>query len=97
MRAQSKCHTKGIVVDSGRVCSGSHNWTNQGTLVNRDASLIFFDEEVAQYYERAFLFDWDHLAKARLSEDLPAPELLAPGTEAPLDMAVVSLRDLLEG
>jgi phosphatidylserine/phosphatidylglycerophosphate/cardiolipin synthase-like enzyme len=47
VRLQNRCHTKGIIVDGARVLIGSHNWTNQGTLVNRDASLIFEDEEIA--------------------------------------------------
>ena len=51
VRLQNRCHTKGIIVDGLRVLVGSHNWTNQGTLVNRDASLIFEDEEIAGYFE----------------------------------------------
>ena len=39
VRLQNRCHTKGIIVDRAHVLVGSHNWTNQGTLVNRDASL----------------------------------------------------------
>ena len=50
-------------MDGVRVLIGSHNWTNQGTLVNRDASLIFEDEEIAQYYEEIFWFDWKNLSR----------------------------------
>ncbi|HJZ53310.1 MAG TPA: phospholipase D-like domain-containing protein, partial [Gemmataceae bacterium] len=64
VRLQNRCHTKGIIVDGERVLIGSHNWTNQGTLVNRDASLIFEDEEIAQYFEEIFWFDWKHLTRA---------------------------------
>jgi len=63
VRLQNRCHTKGIVVDGVRVLVGSHNWTNQGTLVNRDASLIFEDEEIARYFMEIFLFDWEHLTR----------------------------------
>ena len=63
VKLQNRCHTKGIIVDGARILLGSHNWTNQGTLVNRDASLIFEDEEIAQYYENIFWFDWKHLTR----------------------------------
>lgn len=63
VKLQNRCHTKGIIVDGARVLVGSHNWTNQGTLVNRDASLIFEDEEIAGYFEKIFWFDWKNLAR----------------------------------
>jgi hypothetical protein len=97
VRAQKKCHTKGLIVDSARVAIGSHNWTNQGTLVNRDASLIFFDDEIAKYYEQIFEFDWKNLAKTRLDQELPAVELARPGQEAPEGMVKMSLWDFLYG
>jgi V8-like Glu-specific endopeptidase len=67
VRLQNRCHTKGIIVDGARVCIGSHNWTNQGTLVNRDASLIFDDREIAEYFEEIFWFDWKHLTRQSVS------------------------------
>ncbi len=67
LRLQNRCHTKGIIVDGRRVLVGSHNWTNQGTLANRDASLIFDDAEVAAYFEEVFWFDWEHLGRRRLA------------------------------
>jgi hypothetical protein len=97
VRAQKKCHTKGIVVDSARVVLGSHNWTNQGTLVNRDASLIFFDDEIARYYRQVFEFDWQNLAKQRLDLEMPDVELVGAEAEAPEGMVKVSLWDLLYG
>lgn len=63
IRLQNRCHTKGIIVDRSAVLVGSHNWTNQGTLVNRDASLIFYDEEIAEYFAKAFWFDWKKMAR----------------------------------
>ena len=33
-------------------------------LRNRDAGLIIFDEEAAQYYEEVFLHDWQFMAQA---------------------------------
>ena len=97
VRAQKKCHTKGIVIDSKIAVLGSHNWTNQGTLVNRDASLIFFDEAIADYYTRFFEFDWENLAKQQLIDELPPVEFARAGQEAPEGMVKVSLWDLLYG
>jgi len=52
-------HTKGMIVDGRRVLLGSHNWSKPGVSLNRDASLLFDDEEVAQYYTDAFEIDWN--------------------------------------
>jgi phosphatidylserine/phosphatidylglycerophosphate/cardiolipin synthase-like enzyme len=51
-------HTKGMVVDGRRVLIGSHNWSKDGVSLNRDASLLFHDEEIAAYYAEAFEIDW---------------------------------------
>lgn len=51
-------HTKGMIVDGKRVLLGSHNWSKPGVTLNRDASLLFDDEQVAEYYARAFEIDW---------------------------------------
>ncbi len=80
IRVQSGCHTKGIVIDSATVLLGSHNWTNQGVEVNRDASLLIEHPEIATYYERVFLHDWERLAKPSIREEaMPIP--LIPGQE----------------
>jgi phosphatidylserine/phosphatidylglycerophosphate/cardiolipin synthase-like enzyme len=63
IRAQQRCHTKGLIVDSETVLIGSHQWTSQGVTANRDASFIFHHPEIARYYERIFLFDWKLLAR----------------------------------
>ena len=74
IRMQEGCHTKGIVIDSKTVLLGSHNFTNQGVLVNRDASLLIHNEDIAKYYERVFLHDWDILAKDAVREEaVPVP------------------------
>ncbi len=52
-------HTKGMIVDGKRVLLGSHNWSKPGVTLNRDASLIFDDEEIAAYYTEAFEIDWE--------------------------------------
>lgn len=60
---QEHCHTKGVIVDSRVVIVGSHNWTNQGAIANRDASLIIHHADIAKYYEQIFLFDWETLTR----------------------------------
>ena len=52
-------HTKGMIVDGKRVLLGSHNWSKPGVTLNRDASLIFDDEDIAAYYAEAFEIDWE--------------------------------------
>jgi hypothetical protein len=95
VRLQNRCHTKGIIVDGARVLIGSHNWTNQGTLVNRDASVIFEDEEIAQYFEEIFWFDWKSLTRqsvggrrARRADDV---------AEVPAGMRRMSWQEIVYG
>ena len=52
-------HTKGMIVDGKRVLIGSHNWSQPGVSLNRDASLIFDDKEIAEYFTEAFKIDWE--------------------------------------
>jgi hypothetical protein len=74
VRAQVGCHTKGMIIDSETVLIGSHNWTNQGVQANRDASLLIRRPEIAQYYERIFLHDWDRVAHSVIDEAaMPIP------------------------
>lgn len=96
VKVQIGCHTKGVIIDSEKVLLGSHNWTNQGALYNRDASLIVYDAEVARYFESIFLFDWEHLARQRSGEELPSGTRLArAGEETPSGMRRISLADVL--
>jgi V8-like Glu-specific endopeptidase len=77
---QENCHNKGVVVDSKVVLIGSHNWTNQGAVANRDASLIIRDSRIAKYFEEIFLFDWDNLTRE--------PKPPRPGRRGPADEAL---------
>jgi hypothetical protein len=83
VRLDDKCHTKGIIVDSNVALLGSHNWTNAGTSFNRDASLIFYDNEVAEYLKNIFLYDWSRARRPVISEDAPAPRLATAFDESP--------------
>ena len=63
VRIQHGVHNKGFVIDSKIVMLGSQNWSGQGVLQNRDASVIIYNEQAAQYYENVFLQDWENLAR----------------------------------
>jgi hypothetical protein len=78
------CHTKGILIDSHWTVIGSHNWTNEGTTYNRDASLIFEDDEITGYFEQVFSHDWENLAYSLEITDESLAEVLFPG-EGPTD------------
>jgi hypothetical protein len=75
VRLQTSCHNKGIIVDGQTVLVGSHNWSSLGTTRNRDASLIFFDPEIAAYYEQVFLNDWDGLASQKVLAEHAMPRV----------------------
>lgn len=83
VRMQAGCHTKGIVIDSKTILLGSHNFTNQGVNVNRDASLLMTHENIAKYYERVFLHDWDRLSTETIREEA-TPIPVGTGEEAAL-------------
>jgi phosphatidylserine/phosphatidylglycerophosphate/cardiolipin synthase-like enzyme len=86
VRSQVGCHTKGILIDSERLLLGSHNWTDEGVQVNRDASVLIRRPEIARYYERVFLHDWDRLARPTIREELmPIPVLSDDESAAPMD------------
>lgn len=68
VRLQNGVHNKGFVVDGKVVALGSHNWSGDGALRNRDASLIIYNEQVAQYFQSIFLHDWENLAQQRVAD-----------------------------
>jgi hypothetical protein len=95
IRVQKGCHTKGIIVDATEVLLGSHNLTNEGSLFNRDASLLVRDPEVAAYFEKIFLFDWKVLAQQEADELIGGMRIAQPGEETPVGYRRVSLTELL--
>ena len=92
IRLQSRCHTKGMIVDSQRTLLGSHNLSEHGALANRDASLIIDDDEVAKYYKQIFQFDWDR-ASGQIFETPRGISIYQPGTPIPEGYEVVSIYD----
>ena len=62
VRIQANVHNKGMVVDSQVVAVGSQNWSGDGVLRNRDATLIIYNEDAAKYWEEIFIHDWTKMA-----------------------------------
>ena len=63
VKIQNGVHNKGVVVDSSVVMLGSQNWSGDGVIRNRDASLIIYNADAAKYYEEIFLHDWANMAQ----------------------------------
>jgi hypothetical protein len=78
VRIQNGVHNKGFVIDSKVVALGSQNWSGDGVLRNRDASLIIYHEGAAQYFEKIFVHDWTILAKQKLSAPSGKASVAAP-------------------
>jgi hypothetical protein len=66
LRIQPHVHNKGMVIDSQTVVVSSQNWSPMGTGDNRDAGLIIYNAEAAQYFEQIFLHDWVNMAAAKV-------------------------------
>jgi phosphatidylserine/phosphatidylglycerophosphate/cardiolipin synthase-like enzyme len=90
-------HTKGIVVDGKQVLVGSHNWSGSGVTLNRDASLIFDDREIAEYYLEAFEIDWARAREPRFEKKVSESVRPAEGDEPPPGFERMTLADYLEG
>lgn len=97
VRVLGKTHTKGIIVDGKKVLIGSHNWSSLGVTLNRDASLIFDDEEVAQYYAEAFELDWARANEAKVEEAVVEGVRPAEGDAPPAGFERMTLSEYLEG
>jgi phosphatidylserine/phosphatidylglycerophosphate/cardiolipin synthase-like enzyme/V8-like Glu-specific endopeptidase len=98
VRKLTNTHTKGIVVDGMKALVGSHNWSAPGVTLNRDASLIFDDSEIAQYYAQAFEIDWDRARSAISAKETPeSVPRLASDLEPPLGFKRMTLSEYLEG
>jgi len=72
IKVQVGLHTKGIIIDGKKMMLGSQNISEQGISINRDASLIFYDKEVAQYFRGIFEHDWENVAQRYIGSDLEA-------------------------
>jgi hypothetical protein len=68
-----------------------------GVTLNRDASLLFDDEEVAQYYAEAFELDWERAREPTVKQTTHESVILAEGAAPPQGYVRMSLSDYLEG
>jgi phosphatidylserine/phosphatidylglycerophosphate/cardiolipin synthase-like enzyme len=59
VKIQNNVHNKGFVIDHKKVVVSSMNWSGEGVLSNRDAGVIIDNANVAAYYEKIFLEDWN--------------------------------------
>ena len=75
---------------------GSHNWSNDGVSVNRDASLLFDDEELAEYFAKIFDHDWNNLATKNIRSERVPIELVAANEATPPGMVRLSWKDYME-
>ena len=89
-------HTKGIVVDGKRVLLGSHNWSSSGVTLNRDASLIVDDAEVAKYFRDVFELDWSRSQPPKFTAADDEQVRPAMGEEAPAGYTRMTLSEYLE-
>lgn len=90
------CHTKGIIADRKRVLLGSQNWSNDGVSTNRDASLLFDDKDLADYFAKVFEHDWKGLASKSIGATPHAIELAPAREKTPKDMVRLSWKDYME-
>lgn len=101
LRHVGSTHTKGMIVDGRHALVGSHNWSSAGVTLNRDASLIFDDPEIADYFKQAFEMDWARARQVSIQEAV-MPEatpgrLAAPGSAVPTGYRRMRLADYLDG
>jgi phosphatidylserine/phosphatidylglycerophosphate/cardiolipin synthase-like enzyme len=90
-------HTKGMIVDGRRVLLGSHNWSKPGVSLNRDASLLIDDTEIAGYFAHAFEVDWARANPVKPRQFVQESVILeAHGAEPPAGYQRVRLTDLLK-
>ncbi|MFQ3675099.1 MAG: phospholipase D-like domain-containing protein [Endomicrobiia bacterium] len=53
-------HNKFVVIKSSKVWTGSYNFTVSATNQQDNFALEIFSKELAEIYEKAFLYIWDH-------------------------------------
>ena len=75
-----------------RVLGSSANWSGDGVVCNRDAGLIIHNEEIADYYQRVFLDDWNNRAMATIEDDVAA-RIASDDEPVPAGMVRMSWHD----
>jgi len=57
-----------MIVDGEVVALGSQNWSADGVIRNRDATLIIYNREAAQYWGQIFEHDWVNMAAQQAAD-----------------------------
>jgi hypothetical protein len=96
VKVQKNCHTKGVVVDRRKVLLGSQNWSEQGVSLNRDASLLFNDAKLAEYFAKIFEHDWANLATDSIDIAPSITELASSATTLKEGSVKLSVEEYLE-
>jgi phosphatidylserine/phosphatidylglycerophosphate/cardiolipin synthase-like enzyme len=52
------CHNKLIIIDDKKVLISSQNWSDSAVSKNREAGVIIYEKEIAEYYSKIFDADW---------------------------------------
>lgn len=96
VRIQPKLHNKMWIFDGEHSVIGSHNFTNQGTTINRDASLVFYDDvEIACHCTKLFEHDWLRLADRKLDERRQGVRRARRGENPPPGMRTATAAELI--
>ncbi|WP_296710330.1 phospholipase D-like domain-containing protein [Rhodoblastus sp.] len=95
VRYQINSHTKGLIIDRKEVLLGSQNWTQLGVTLNRDASLLFEDPALAQYFAQIFDHDWNVLASPKIGSGKTATRVARANEATPPGFVRISAADVL--
>lgn len=95
VRFQKNSHTKGVIIDRKRVLVGSQNWSQMGVTINRDASLLFEDEPLANYFAQVFDHDWKNLAIGKIGSEMQGARIAGPNESTPAGFVRVNASSLL--
>jgi PLD-like domain len=68
VRLQANVHNKGMIVDGNVVVVGSQNWSADGVIRNRDATLIIYNADAAAYWNQIFLHDWNNMSAQQAAD-----------------------------
>jgi phosphatidylserine/phosphatidylglycerophosphate/cardiolipin synthase-like enzyme len=68
----AKLHNKGMIVDGTKTLISSINWNRNSVTQNREAGVIILNRDVAQYFTRIFMWDWNEPPFANAEKPLIA-------------------------
>jgi len=60
LQKELNIHNKGVIVDGEKVLISSINWGENSIRRNREVGIIIESEEMAEYFEKIFWYDWNY-------------------------------------